>query len=74
MDNGDIPLISREELKASIDRGDLLTLVETLPPPAYRSGHIRGAINLPPVQVRDLAPKRLPDKTANIVVYCAGAT
>jgi rhodanese-related sulfurtransferase len=74
MDDGSIPLISQGELKASLDRGDPITVVEALPPPAYRSGHIPGAINLPPVQVRDLAPKRLPDKSANIVVYCAGST
>jgi rhodanese-related sulfurtransferase len=74
MDPNDIPLISQAELKAWLDRGEPLTLVEALPPPAYRSGHIPGAINLPPIQVRDLAPKRLPDKSANSVVYCASPT
>jgi rhodanese-related sulfurtransferase len=74
MDDNKIPMISRDELKARLDRGDDFTLVETLPPPAYHDGHISGAINLPPVQVRELAPKRLPDKTAEIVVYCASPT
>jgi rhodanese-related sulfurtransferase len=74
MNDSKIPLISRDELKARLDRGDDLTLVEALPPPAYRDGHIAGAINLPSTQVRELAPKRLPDKAAEIVVYCAGPT
>jgi rhodanese-related sulfurtransferase len=74
MEGSSIPLISRDELRARLDRGDIFTLVEALPPPAFRDGHLPGAINLPPVQVRDLAPKRLPDKSADIVVYCAGAT
>ena len=74
MDDNEIPIISRDELKARLDRGDDFTLVEALPPPAYHDGHIPGAINLPPVQVRELAPKRLPDKTAEIVVYCASPT
>jgi rhodanese-related sulfurtransferase len=74
MNDSKIPLISRDELKASLDRGDALTLVEALPPPAYRDGHIPGAINLPSAQVRELAPKRLPDKAAEIVVYCASPT
>lgn len=69
-----IPAISLEELKAKIDRGDRFTLVEILPPPQYRSGHLPGAIYIPPIQVRELAPKRLPDKAAEIVVYCAGPT
>ena len=74
MDDNKIPMISRDELKARLDRGDDFTLVEALPPPAYHDGHIPGAINLPPVQVRELAPKRLPDKAAEIVVYCASPT
>jgi rhodanese-related sulfurtransferase len=74
MDNREIPLISREELKAKLDRGERFTLVEALPPPSYRSGHLPHAISLPPIQVAQLAPKRLPDKAADIVVYCAGPT
>jgi rhodanese-related sulfurtransferase len=74
MEPSDIPLITQAELLTRLDGGDPPTLVEALPPPAYRSGHIAGAINLPPVQVRDLAPRRLPDKSADIVVYCAGPT
>ena len=74
MEDISIPLISRDELKAKLDRGDRFTLVEALPPPSYRSGHLPTAIYLPPIQVRELAPKRLPDKAADIVVYCAGPT
>jgi rhodanese-related sulfurtransferase len=74
MDDSKIPMISRDELKTRLDQGDDLTLVEALSPPAYRDGHIPGAINLPSAQVRELAPKRLPDKAAEIVVYCASPT
>jgi rhodanese-related sulfurtransferase len=69
-----IPMISREELKSKLDRGDDFILVEALPPGPYREGHIPGAINVPSQQVRDLAPKRLPDLGAEIVVYCASPT
>jgi rhodanese-related sulfurtransferase len=63
--------ITREELKARLDRGDPLTLVEILPPPDYRAGHLPGAIYIPPIQVRELAARRLPDPAAEIVLYCA---
>ncbi len=66
--------ISREELKAKIDRGDNFTLVEALPEAKYQSGHLPGAINVPYDRVRELAPTRLPDKVAEIVVYCASPT
>jgi rhodanese-related sulfurtransferase len=63
--------ISRDELKKKIERKDSFLLVETLPATAYQHVHLPGAINLPPDQVRDLAPMVLPDKDADIVVYCA---
>ncbi len=66
--------ISRDELKAKIDRREQFVLVETLPPPAYQHAHLPGAINLPPDQVEQLAPTLLPDPTAEIVVYCASPT
>lgn len=66
--------ISRDELKAKIDRGDEFKLVETLAPHAYEHAHLPGAINLPPDRVAELAPTLLPDKAAEIVVYCASPT
>ena len=66
--------ISREELKAKMDRGDQFDLVETLAKDAYDYAHLPGAINLPPDRVRELAPRLLPDKSADIVVYCASLT
>jgi rhodanese-related sulfurtransferase len=70
----DVVTISREELKAKLDRKDDFTLVETLEPAAYEAGHLPGALNLPPGRVRELAPRVLPDKSAEIVVYCSSPT
>ena len=66
--------ISRDDLKGKIDRGEDFTLVETLPAVAYKHAHLPGAINLPPEQVSELAPQLLPDKSAEIVVYCSSPT
>ena len=66
--------ISRDELKNKIERKDAFLLVETLPATTYQHVHLPGAINLPPDQVSDLAPTVLPDKDADIVVYCASPT
>ena len=63
--------ISRDELKQKIDRGDRFQLVETLPQTAFHHAHLPGAINLPPDRVKEVAPTLLPDKEADIVVYCA---
>ena len=69
-----VATISRAELKTKIDRRETFMLVETLPAAAYHHAHLPGAINLPPDQVTQLAPTLLPDKTADIVVYCAKPT
>jgi rhodanese-related sulfurtransferase len=65
--------ITREKLKAKMDRGDRLTIVEVLPVQYYRHTHLPGAINLPPEEFGKLAPQLLPDKNAAIVVYCTDA-
>ena len=69
-----VTTISRDELKLRIDRRDKFLLVETLPRTAYQHAHLPGAINLPPDQVKQLSSTVLPDKTADIVVYCAKPT
>ena len=66
--------ISRDELTTKINRGDNFLLVETLPEFMYRQGHLPAAINLPPDRVAELAPQRLKDKNAEIIVYCGGPT
>jgi rhodanese-related sulfurtransferase len=69
-----VATISRDELKQQIDRHDPFKLVETLPEYMYRERHLPGAVNLPPNQLKELAAKLLPDKSADIVVYCGGGT
>jgi rhodanese-related sulfurtransferase len=63
--------IDRKTLQARLDR---VTLVEALPEKYYRDGHLPGARHLPHDQVRELAAGVLPDRDAEIVVYCASAT
>ncbi len=65
--------ISREELKEKMNRGEDFVLLEALPEKSYRHSHLPGAINLPPGQT-DQAEELIPDKGAEIVVYCASPT
>lgn len=60
-----------KDLKGKLDKKQKITLVETLAPEAYRAAHLPGALNIPPEQLKDLAPKLLPDKNAEIVTYCS---
>lgn len=65
------PRITREELKVILDQGEPAIIVEALPEMYYRKAHLPGAINIPVELVDTLAPRLLPDKHAQIVVYCA---
>ena len=61
--------VSTKDLKAKLDRKQI-TLVETLAPERYREAHIPGAVNIPPEQIKELAPQLLPSKDQEIVTYC----
>ena len=62
--------VGRNELQAKMDRGDPVILLEVLAPQYYRHSHLPGALNLPPGKVAEMAPDLLPDKEAEIVLYC----
>jgi rhodanese-related sulfurtransferase len=60
------------ELKVKADGGSAVTLIETLAAYEYERGHLPGAINIPSNQIAELSASVLPDKSAEIVLYCAG--
>jgi rhodanese-related sulfurtransferase len=62
--------ITREALQARITGADRPVLVEALGAGFYADAHLPGAINIQPGRVDVLAPLLLPDRDAEIVVYC----
>jgi len=66
--------ISRQDLHARIEDRRPLVLIEALPESHYLKEHLPGALNMPHDRARELAPRFLPDKDAEIVTYCASAT
>jgi rhodanese-related sulfurtransferase len=66
-----IRTITRVELRALLDRGEAVTLVEALPAGYYEDAHLPGAINIDHGDVDRLAAELLPDRSAPIVTYCA---
>lgn len=66
--------INRETLTQKLDSRRKPVLVETLPSAYHQQAHLPGALNIPHDAVDALAPRLLPDKNAEIVVYCASVT
>ncbi len=60
-------LISREELRENLDRGDDFKLVMTLEKWAFQLKHIPGSINIFPTEVTN----GILDPNDDIIVYCA---
>ena len=67
-------LIDRATLQRKLAGANPPLLAEALPRQYYEDWHLPGARHLPHDQVRALAAERLPQKSAEIVVYCASKT
>lgn len=66
-------LISRDELLRRL--GDpTLVVVDVLGPENYAARHIPGAVNLPLADLPARAADVLPDRSAELAVYCASPT
>lgn len=65
-----IGFLSPEALHEKVKSGAPPVIVDVLPASSYRRQHIKGAINIQVTEIAELAPRVLPDKTAEIVVYC----
>lgn len=65
-----IKLITTAELKAALDAGKKLMLVNTLSPIEFRDRAIRGSINIPYEYLRDGKASLPADKDGMLVLYC----
>jgi rhodanese-related sulfurtransferase len=65
-----INLISREELKEKMDRGDSFKLVNALGEWAFNAKHIPGSINISKIQ----DARKILDPEDDIVIYCSNPT
>ena len=63
--------ISRDELRLKLDRSDPFVLLEALPATYFEDAHLPGAQNMPHDRVDALAPTLIPDRSTDVVVYCA---
>lgn len=66
--------VSRTQLQEMLASDEPPIVVEALPPQYYDEGHIPGAIRINKDEVDQLAPTLLPDRDAQIVIYCASPT
>ena len=66
----DIPRISIQELKAMMDKGIAVTIIDVQPKSIYAEGHIKGAVSLPYKSQLELEDVWSLPEDQLIVTYC----
>ena len=67
-------VITRRELALALAGPRPPILLEALPDRYWRDGHIPGAYPVPPAELAERLQRYAPDRSAEVVVYCASAT
>ncbi len=62
--------ITQEEAKRIMDSGEKHIVLDVREQDEFDEGHIPGAILIPYTEIEDKAEEMLPDKDAQILVYC----
>jgi len=73
MTDAAVPQISREELVSRL-YDPALTIVNVLPRAAWQEARIPRSLSLPVAEILPRAATVLPDRGADIAVYCASPT
>lgn len=71
-----VKILSLDDLKARLEtrKDKPFTLVDVREKDEYRAGFIPGALHIPRAHLEMQAEQKLPDKSAEIILYCAGGT
>jgi molybdopterin/thiamine biosynthesis adenylyltransferase/rhodanese-related sulfurtransferase len=67
-----VRIVSLDDLKKRLDAGKPPVLVDVREKDEFRAGYLPGAIHVPRSYLEMQAEQKLPDKNAEIVLYCAG--
>ena len=61
-----------DDVKKRLDRGEKVTLVDTREESEFAAGHVPGAVHLSKGVIERDIEKKVPDKSAPLVLYCGG--
>jgi rhodanese-related sulfurtransferase len=61
-----------DDVKKRLDRGEKFTLVDTREESEFAAGHVPGALHLSKGVIERDIEKKIPDKSAPLVLYCGG--
>lgn len=70
MEAAEVKLLTAEEAYQRMESGDPLIIVDVRTKEEYDTGHIEGAVLIPNEEIGITMPEQLPEKDAEILVYC----
>jgi len=65
-----VPTVTILEVKKMMDAGTTTLIIDIRDKEDFADGHISGAINIPRDDLQKRLPELVPDKSANVVLYC----
>lgn len=68
--NGEVMTITAQQAKEVMDSGREIVILDVRTPEEFSEGHIKGAVLLPDYEIEESAKNILPNKDAEILVYC----
>ncbi|MDP3556887.1 MAG: rhodanese-like domain-containing protein [Bacteroidota bacterium] len=66
--------ITAKNIKNKMQNNEDFILVNTLSKKSFCAKHIPGSINMPVSEIKEYAEKVLPDKSQQLIVYCANSS
>jgi phage shock protein E len=66
------PVIKAEQVKSWMEGKKKVCLIDARPAEEYQQGHIAGAVNIMPDNMKTSAARLPKDKAAPIIIYCRG--
>jgi rhodanese-related sulfurtransferase len=66
------PVIDAEQLRSYVTTNKKAVLVDSRTSEEYQQGHIPGAVNIMPDEMKAKASRLPKDKAALVIIYCRG--
>lgn len=68
----EVPEMTVQQVHDALEKGEDRLLLDVRGLDEWERGHLKGAIHIPRGKLEEEVEARLPDKTKDVIVYCAG--
>jgi rhodanese-related sulfurtransferase len=66
------PIVTAEQVKSRVEGKKKVVVIDSRTPEEYQEGHIPGAVNIPPDQMKTETARLPKDRKTPMIFYCRG--